>query len=1117
MIETEIQDKYLMNFISENAEGLNYTEVKANTVSPDYFILDDLLHVLRDTTENQKNYKKILRKNSGDEDKVLNLFREELTKRINESANMAIFFNNNKAIKFEGESINLFYPSGSVLSEDKLFEENKFSVVQELPYVYKQEGKKIFSFRPDVTFFLNGIFIGYCELKSNWNNQNAVRHGRDKVFKDYSNAVSEYVKIANGNDVSQTIRKNALKVFEKAIHITATDIDKVYIIRNLAKNFQSIRKDVEENNYTFGKSKEKFINDFKDYPVLNVAASKKARFEEVFRALYSKKMIEREILYYNFIERELVKKGKSKKKEYKHNDGRLISPRPKQKFGTDKILSRIDEFLEHEQEPDYFIKKLEKQLEGVGSELKNQLITARKKFQNNKNIYSLLMQYAAGFGKSNIIGWTALNLKDLRRDGSYIYDKVMLVVDRVQLRDQLDSLMYNMNINNKMYIEASSRIEFENALKSDTRIVVVNLQKFNNIKEVLTDDVVEKLKTLRIAFLIDEIHRSNNNTQHGDMVSLFDELQHSFDENEDYVKGKSKKNLIVGFTATPSDVTLSRFGEFKTFAENRPIWEPFDYYTMSEAITDGYILNPLKGVVPVSAKMFFQMPDNELEGFEGDVMYRALPDNISEGVDINGNKYRIRKKNIYQNEERIKSVAKFVVNRLVSNVYCQIRGKGKAMLAVSSIKAAITYKKYVEEFFAEIVQDKKYDRFKEAPIHIAYSKNQDYPSSNSLNDGMSEEKVLQNFAICKNGLMIVVDKLQTGFDEPKLHTMFLDKEISGINAIQTISRVNRRTDYKNDCKIVDFSYKNVNVESIKTAFEHFSNMVVSDFDPLGDEKLMMSLYEQLKENVVYRTNFKSFSTNSKGSKSVDIFMDIESDFDKYIRVNKDDAKILRKKIGQFFTILNLIEFVIAIDVKYSDGVYLDFWKRFNNIYRNLEGIKDVVDSVDIYFDNKIGIVNLKEQEEQKVRESSQGGVKAEGKQYKFDILAVIEKRNDEEEEIAELILEFEKKIESLFSFIKDSNKGIRLLAKIEHEAGAFDQEEIYGDFSFIYNVYIRKNRKFLGKFFIDETKTMTNQLCDDFERWNNRNRIVYSKVATVEKNGLFEYEPNDNLDIAAEK
>ena len=173
-------------------------------------------------------------------------------------------------------------------------------------------------------------------------------------------------------------------------------------------------------------------------------------------------MIEKEILYYNFLERELVKKEGSKTKEYKHNDGRLISPRPKQKFGTDKVLSKIDEFLEHENEPDYFIKKLEKELKelGIGDEKIKELINKRQKYQNNKNIYSLLLQYSAGFGKSNIIGWTALQLKDLRKNGVYVYDKIMLVVDRLQLRDQLDTMLHNMNIQKGMFIEAYDKKTF---------------------------------------------------------------------------------------------------------------------------------------------------------------------------------------------------------------------------------------------------------------------------------------------------------------------------------------------------------------------------------------------------------------------------------------------------------------------------------------------------------------------------------------------------------------------------------------------------------------------------------------------------------------------------------
>jgi len=329
---------------------------------------------------------------------------------------------------------------------------------------------------------------------------------------------------------------------------------------------------------------------------------------------------------------------------------------------------------------------------------------------------------------------------------------------------------------------------------------------------------------------------------------------------------------------------------------------------MKEAIEDGYILNPIKGIVPVSSKMYFNLPGNNLEGFEGDTGYEAkeIPDDIEEGFDEYGKKYRIRKQKIYANEERIKAISKFVVERLISTVYHNIRGKAKAMLAVSSISSAIKYHKYTTKYFEKEIKNSKYqNRFKEAPIYIVYSSDgQTHPSPKGMNKGLTEAKVLQNFAIKKNGLIIVVDKLQTGFDEPKLHTLFLDKEIRGINAIQTISRVNRKTKYKNDCKIIDFSYKNVNVKNLKEAFEHFSNVVVSDFDPLGDEKLLKTHYTDLKAINIFKDNYKNFVIDfNSEEKDISIVSEIEQSFTDFILSKREEAKALKKKINKYFHIL----------------------------------------------------------------------------------------------------------------------------------------------------------------------------------------------------------------------
>lgn len=1099
MNELQLQDKYLIRFLCDKRGGLNYKEIKANTVSENLFVKGDLQEFLSQTSLNAGNYKKLLRQYGNDETKLINEFTDFLAEMVKGFSNMAIFINNKQTVTFPkdgGFKFYLFYPSGGEFEDEKRFDENIFSVVQECSYKFKYDDRTIYTFRPDVTFFVNGIYLGYSELKSTFNNQNARKNGRKKVISDYENAVVEYLKFIGENDVSESVRKNFLKVFEKAIHITATDIEETYVIRTISNYFNEIKTLQKEGFYEFEDYRKNAENDFKIYPTLKKYKDAETeeekqkirleRFEEVFNALYSKEMVEKEILYYNFIERDVIRTVRQK--DFKREKGKLIAPRPKQKFGTDKIIAKIDEFLEHEADDNYFINKLARELDfyKVGEARKNELIEKRQKYQNNKYIYSLLMQYAAGFGKSNIIGWTTLQLKDLKRNGEYVYDKVMIIVDRLQLRDQIGDKMLNMNISKAMFTEADSKKTFLEALESNTRIVVVNLQKFGTVKDILAPNVLERLSKFRIAFLIDEIHRSNTGDQHDEMLSIFDELQSGFD-NKKYAKSKKKKNLIVGFTATPTDQTLARFGEYNKYAEAEKFWIPFDSYTMKEAIDDGYILNSLKGIVPISAKMFFEKPDNAVEGFEGDTGWEEIPDDIDTGIDAEGKKYAIRKKRIYENNERIEAISKFIVERLVSSVYPKIRGTAKAMLAVSSIAGARKYKQYLDKLFKEIVKTPKYERFKDAPIFIVYTASQGVQSASSLNGGLTEERVLQEFALAKNGLIIVVDKLQTGFDEKRLHSLFLDKEIRDINAIQTISRVNRKIKYKDDCKILDFSYKNVNVQNIKKAFEHFSNVVVSDFDPFGDEKLLKALYEDLAKSIIAEKYFNAFAEeSSKGEEDTIQIQPIQSGFTHFIKTKPKDAIELKKKINSYFRILNLIEYVIEIEPKYLEKVFLEFWRRFNNEYNGINKSDEIVDDVVIYFDNKIGVVEptaSKETQEQTRKKAKTNGTPGEQTKFKFDISAVIEKRNEEEENIGEKIKEFEVKIERLFEFISLPENGTRLIAKMKSAGNAFSQDEIYSDFTLLYKKFIRRNKEHLGDFFVRETKDDVNRLCDDFEKY----------------------------------
>ena len=1063
MNETHLQDKFLIPFFRES---LGYQEVKANTVTNSLIIEEDLQAFISQTELNQKSYELLLKKYSGDRKKLLAELIELIQERIASSRNMALFINANKSVTLEGVKLHLFYPDDSVIHDSNLFNQNIFSVVQELPYKYKYQNKTIFSFRPDICLFVNGIYLGYSELKSNLSNQTAKKNGRGKVIKDYFEAVGVYYEnfdrqLYLSDKEKESHRKDFLKIFEKAIHITSTDLGETYVIRTISDFFDEILTTCREGKSDREEYEKNAIKVFKPYPLLNTNADKKDKLKEIFKYHYAKSFIEKEILYYNFIERDVY--FVSGKKELKDEKGYLISPRPKQKFGTDKILAKIDEFLDHETEDDYFIKQLERQLAHVAPSKRTELIEKRKAYANNKNIYSLLLQYAAGFGKSNIIGWTALQLKDLRRNGEYVYDKIMIVVDRLQLRSQIDSKMLNMNIDNRMYVEASDKTSFQKALQSDIRLVIVNLQKFGAVKDILDADTIEKIAQLRIVFLIDEIHRSNSGEQHEEMVNIFDELQTPFNTQTSLFR--TKKNLIIGFTATPDDHTLARFGEFSGYAKSEKLWIPFDSYTMNEAIKDEFILNPLKNIIPFSSKMIFSIPNNKMEGFEEP-------------------KYKdVDKKQIYEERGRIDAIAKNIADLLVKDVYPKIWGYAKAMLAVYSIKAAIAYKQAITKHFQEITKQPKYAKYTEAPIHIVYSSNQDEQSATGLNNGLTEEKVLENFALKKNGLIIVVAKLQTGFDEKRLHTLFLDKEIKGISAIQAISRVNRTAKHKNECKIVDFSYNNVNVQNIKDAFEHFSDVVVSDFDPFSDKRILDILFTTLKRSNVYAEFFNTFfaiANDVVKQNDPENYLDLESSIEKYINANPKSTADTKAKTAQYFTILNRIEYVISLEEKYSEPNFLNFLRLFNKIYNQLHRTDEVKDAIKVYFDNQIGIIEV--QQQPKEPKPPKPPKIAEGKPpytvYQFDVLAILESRNDQEKLKGDRIQEFGAKINDFFAYIQESDDGKRLIVKIKSNV---PEEEIYDDFSKIYRKYKVLYRKKVGDYFFKEIEDLVNKLCDDFE------------------------------------
>lgn len=1093
MDEKKIQHEYVMKLLcgDERQGGLGYKETSCNVVTPDLFVLSDLADFIKKSDEQQWN--RLLKQFKGNDQALLKELKDVIKGKLMSAKNVATFFNSNKTIGFRGETVQLFYDSGSVLRGDEDFNKNIFSAVEEAGHTMVLHGKKVNAIRPDITFFLNGIFIGYMELKTISMGQTAREHGRRKIAKDYLSTVLGIVERKKSGPVYKKDIPPVTAIFDKAIHLTASDLKDTFVIRNISNFYKTAETQFSaEPPRTVDDMIGEVIDQIKEYPVTSPSLSQHERFSEVMHALYGKRMIEKEILYFNFIEYKYVKKDG--KKERVTNRGHLITPRPKQKFGCDKIMGRIAEMLSHEKEPDYFINKLRNELKeiGVPHVRIEEIIASREKFKNNKYVYSLLMQYAAGFGKSNIIGWLALQLKDYRYQNDYAYNKILLVVDRLQLRDQLDTMMMNMNIDKSMFIEATDSDTFVKALAEKQRIIVVNIQKFLDMQNAIDKSDYE-LKKMRVAFLIDEIHRSNSGDENAEMIDIFAKLQEHLS-----VEGHEigKKNLLIGFTATPSEETLTRFGEFHS-AYTYPFWTPFDSYSMQEAIDDGYILDPTKHIISYAVPVEFELPP-DLEDVDDDIQ-------ISEN-----------KKKVYAFEPRMRKNAEFIVERLVSLVYGKIKdgagkSQGKAMLAVSSIPNAIKYFRIIRDLYKKKCEEPKYATFKDAPICIVYSDSQGYEKCSLLNNNLSEADVIQSFKNGKNGLMIVVDKLQTGFDEPRLHTLFLDKEITGINAIQTISRVNRTYEGKNDCHIVDLSWHNVNRANIKAAFKKYCNMTTSEFNPEQEAQNVATWYQMLMGSHIYREWFSQYQHqredahfivtmedgitrwiiacfgNEELARQFNIIHGLTPSDPDY-RSEENPAKALRALIGRYGSAIMDLKGVYDIDEKYYDEVFLSFWNKYCNIYRSLakkQGKKyefEVVDS-----DELPGITMTDDDDDDDEGGHGGGGgfggsagSTPKGKTLE-QVLAILKQMNDAEELTAQQALIWLKEIGLMFQTIQMDEEFITYIKDPN-----FTEEQKLDKYIKLQNKYRRRRKNepdfVLGEKFkqmLDENKE---QLFDIFMR-----------------------------------
>ena len=429
--------------------------------------------------------------------------------------------------------------------------------------------------------------------------------------------------------------------------------------------------------------------------------------------------------------------------------------------------------------------------------------------------HNYLIEHSAGSGKSNTIGWVAHRLASLHNyENQRIFDSVIVITDRVVLDQQLQDTIYQFEHKRGVVqkIDESSR-QLAEALESAVPVVITTLQKFPFVSRHLLKMAEERgesgtgtLATRRCAVIIDEAHSSQGGETATDLKEILggealrQEAQQQAEEEglenmEELFRSMAKRgrqaNLsFFAFTATPKHKTLAVFGQDG---------QPSHRYTMRQAIEEGFILDVLKHYTTYAT--YFRL----LKACEDDPHVER-----KKAAKALARFMKLHPHNIAQKTE-------VMVEHFHSVTLHKIRGRAKAMVVTGSRLEVVRYK----QSFDRYIQEKGY------PIKtlVAFSgKVQDDKFSDvtyteeGMNQGIREKELPEKFATQEYHVLLVAEKYQTGFDQPLLHTMYVDKRLAGIQAVQTLSRLNRIHPLKEDVFVLDFVNDR---EEIRDAFKTY--------------------------------------------------------------------------------------------------------------------------------------------------------------------------------------------------------------------------------------------------------------------------------------------------------
>lgn len=390
--------------------------------------------------------------------------------------------------------------------------------------------------------------------------------------------------------------------------------------------------------------------------------------------------------------------------------------------------------------------------------------------QENHTAQNYLIQHSAGSGKTNSIAWLAHSLSSLHDfNDEIIFDNIVIVTDRVvvdrQLQQAITGIEHKAGLIRVMDDKCTSA-DLAIALNSNTKIIATTIQKFPYIL-----DSIKGLNAKTFAVIIDEAHSSTAGKNMAAVTKALGSGEQDQADVEDMILDEIKRNgkqqnvSIFAFTATPKSTTLQLFGRLNPHGQR----EAFHVYSMKQAIEEGFILDVLQNYTEYST---FYRINKEIED-DPRCKTNSAKRQIARFVELHDT-------NIAQRVE-------VIVEHFRTTVMPELGGQAKAMVVTASRQGAVKYAQAFEEY----IKKKGYSDIKSIVAFSGKITLDDIEYTESGMNGFSEDRLTREFDTDKYQLLLVANKYQTGFDQPKLCAMYILKKLKGVNAVQTISRLNR--------------------------------------------------------------------------------------------------------------------------------------------------------------------------------------------------------------------------------------------------------------------------------------------------------------------------------------